>query len=108
MLLIKNVENLGVLNYFAEKMIQFSSNTRQLIINITLLSFTSSMLLTNDVAILTLMPIYLKITKKIDVLQNKILGAVFLVIAANLGSSFFPFGNPQNLFFNVSFFTKSF
>lgn len=98
MLLIKNVENLGVLNYFAEKMIEISSNTRRLILNITLLSFFSSMLLTNDVAILTLMPIYLKITKKIDVLQKKIFGAVLLVIAANLGSSFFPFGNPQNLF----------
>lgn len=98
MLLIKNVETLGILNYFAERMIALSSNTRRLIINITLLSFISSMLLTNDVAILTLMPIYLKITKKIDALSRKILGAVLLVIAANLGSSFFPFGNPQNLF----------
>ncbi|MGC6770173.1 SLC13 family permease [Enterococcus sp. LJL51] len=98
MLLIKNIENLGVLNFLAEKIIHFSKDTRSLIISITLLSFFSSMLLTNDVAILTLMPIYLKITKKLKVLKDPLTGAVLLIIAANLGSSFFPFGNPQNLY----------
>lgn len=42
-------------------------------------SFFSSMLLTNDVAILTLVPLY-------------------LTIAANLGSAVTPFGNPQNIY----------
>jgi Na+/H+ antiporter NhaD/arsenite permease-like protein len=98
MLLVANIEKLGILTYLAEKLIDFSATTRALIRNITLLAFFSSMLLTNDVAILSLMPIYLTITKKIPDMKNKILGAVLLIIAANLGSSFFPFGNPQNLF----------
>ncbi|MGM0219936.1 SLC13 family permease [Enterococcus sp. AZ126] len=98
MLFVKNIEKLGILNYFAEKMIDFSSTTRSLIRNIVLLAFISSMILTNDVAILTLMPIYLTIIQKFTDMENKIAGAVLLIIAANLGSSFFPFGNPQNLF----------
>ncbi|MBM7690011.1 hypothetical protein BCR24_14000 [Enterococcus ureilyticus] len=98
MLFVKNVENLGILTFFAEKMIDFSATTRSLIRNIVLLSFFSSMLLTNDVAILTLMPIYLTIIKKFPTMTDKIAGAVLLIVAANLGSSFFPFGNPQNLF----------
>ncbi|WP_404589084.1 SLC13 family permease [Enterococcus sp. UD-01] len=98
MLLVKNIEQLGVLTYFAEKLIDLSKTTRSLIRNITLLAFFSSMLLTNDVAILTLMPIYLMITRKLPMLKNKAFGAVILIIAANLGSSFFPVGNPQNLF----------
>ncbi|MBO0466233.1 hypothetical protein JZO73_01670 [Enterococcus plantarum] len=98
MLFVKNLEKLGILTYFAEKMIDFSSTTRSLIRNIVILSFLSSMVLTNDVAILTLMPIYLTIIKKFPKMENKILGAVLLIVAANLGSSFFPFGNPQNLF----------
>ena len=98
MLFVKNLENLGILTYLADKMIDFSATTRSLIRNITILSFFSSMVLTNDVAILTLMPIYLTIITKFSNMENKILGAVLLIIAANLGSSFFPFGNPQNLF----------
>lgn len=98
MLFVKNLEKLGILTYFAEKMIDFSSTTRSLIRNIVILSFVSSMILTNDVAILTLMPIYLTIIKKFPEMENKILGAILLIVAANLGSSFFPFGNPQNLF----------
>lgn len=98
MLFIKNLEKLGILTYFADKMIDFSSTSRDLIRNIVFLSFFSSMILTNDVAILTLMPIYLTIIKKFPEIGNNVFGAVLLIIAANLGSSFFPFGNPQNLF----------
>ncbi|MDA9470705.1 SLC13 family permease [Enterococcus sp. 5H] len=115
MLLVANIEKLGILNYIAIKLIDISSNSRVLIRNITLLSLFSSMLLTNDVAILSLMPIYLTITKKIPNMHNKITGAVLLIIAANLGSSFFPFGNPQNLFLfsyysltTIEFFRLSF
>lgn len=97
MLFVKNLENLGILTYLADKMIDFSATTRSLIRNITILSFFSSMVLTNDVAILTLMPIYLTIIKKFSNMENKILGAVLLIIAANLGVAS-SFGNPQNLF----------
>lgn len=98
MLLVKNIEKLGILTYFADKLIDLSKTSRSLIRNITFLSFFSSMILTNDVAILTLMPIYLTIIKKFPDMKNKLFGAILLIIAANLGSSFFPFGNPQNLF----------
>lgn len=98
MLWVKNIEKLGLLNYFAARLIDVSKTNRSIIRNITLLAFFSSMLLTNDVAILTLMPIYLTITVSVPNMKNKLTGAVLLIIAANLGSSFFPFGNPQNLF----------
>lgn len=105
MLLLQNIEKLGVLTYLSEKLIIRSTTTRQLIRNITLLSFISSMFVTNDVAILTFMPIYLTTAKKIN-LSNQSLGAILLIIAANLGSAFFPFGNPQNLFL-FSYFSLS-
>lgn len=98
MLLVKNIEKLGILTYLADKLIDLSKTSRGLIRSITFLSFFSSMLLTNDIAILTLMPIYLTIIKKIPTMKNKMFGAILLIIAANLGSSVFPFGNPQNLF----------
>ena len=98
MLLVKNIEHLGLLQICADALIRFSTSTRSLLLGITFLAFVSSMVLTNDVAILTLMPIYLTITKKIAFGKDKQMGAIMLIVAANLGSSFFPFGNPQNLF----------
>lgn len=99
MLWIKNIEKIGILNYLADQLIDVSKTNRSLIRNITFLAFFSSMLLTNDVAILTLMPIYLTMTQTLPKMKNKLTGAILLIIAANLGSSFFPFGNPKIYFY---------
>lgn len=98
MLIISGLDSTGILSYFGQVLVKKSLTLRQLIRYIVLLSFFSSMFLTNDVAILTLLPIYLRMTKVIANRQSVLLGSVYIIIAANLGSSFFPFGNPQNLF----------
>ncbi|WP_430609211.1 SLC13 family permease [Enterococcus sp. DIV0876] len=98
MLVINGLEHAGLLHALGQKMLQKSHNLRTLIQSIVLLSFFSSMVLTNDVAILTLLPIYLSITRTVQNRPIILLGAVYLTAAANIGSSLFPFGNPQNLF----------
>jgi len=98
MLVINGLDNSGILSYFGHILVRKSVSFRQLIRYIVLLSFFSSMFLTNDVAILTLLPIYLRLTRFIPNRQAVLLGTVYTIAAANLGSSFFPFGNPQNLF----------
>ena len=97
-LTIKGLEKAGLLNFIGQRLLSKSHSLRALIRTIVLLSFFSSMVLTNDVAILTLLPMYLLITKGIQEQKSVLLGAVYLIVAANLGSSLFPFGNPQNLF----------
>ena len=60
---------------------------------LVLATFFSSMLVTNDVAILVMVPITLALqTKRRDVL------VILEVLAANAGSALTPIGNPQNLF----------
>lgn len=98
MLTINGLEKAGLLNFIGQRLLSKSHSLRALIRTIVLLSFFSSMVLTNDVAILTLLPMYLLITKGIQEQKSVLLGAVYLIVAANLGSSLFPFGNPQNLF----------
>ncbi|AYW51073.1 cation transporter [Tetragenococcus halophilus] len=98
MLVISGLDATGILSYFGQILVKKSLTFRQLIRYIVLLSFFSSMFLTNDVAILTLLPIYLRMTKALANRQSVLLGSVYIIVAANLGSSFFPFGNPQNLF----------
>ena len=62
------------------------------------------MIVTNDVALITFVPLTLVIGKKIKINPFKII--IFQTIAANLGSSLTPMGNPQNLFI-YSFFKVS-
>lgn len=54
------------------------------------------MLMTNDVALLTVVPITMTMAKKAGFNPLKVI--VLETAAANIGSSFTPFGNPQNLF----------
>lgn len=98
MLLIQGFEQVGLLRFVAQKLLHYSKNSRQLVQLMILLSLVGSMFLTNDVAILTLLPIYLKLLAVVPKFKGRFLGSVLIIVAANLGSSFFPFGNPQNLF----------
>lgn len=98
MLLIQGFEQVGLLRFVAQKLLHHSQDSRRLVQLMVLLSLIGSMFLTNDVAILTLLPIYLKILNLLPKFKGRLLGSVLIIVAANLGSSFFPFGNPQNLY----------
>lgn len=54
------------------------------------------MLMTNDVALLTVVPVTIAMAKKAGFDPIKVI--VLETAAANIGSSFTPFGNPQNLY----------
>ena len=62
------------------------------------LTFFSSMLITNDVALLTFVPFTLVLLGLTGRGQDVILVVVLQTAAANLGSMLTPVGNPQNLY----------
>lgn len=65
---------------------------------LTLLCFFLSMLITNDVALITFVPFAILTLKKSEK-ENLILPTVILqTLSANLGSMLTPIGNPQNLY----------
>jgi Na+/H+ antiporter NhaD/arsenite permease-like protein len=96
MVVIKAFEELRVLDKFAISILNNSNNTKSVSTILILLCFFSSMFVTNDVALLTFVPITLVISRKTkkDMMETIILQT----IAANIGSSLTPMGNPQNLF----------
>jgi Na+/H+ antiporter NhaD/arsenite permease-like protein len=96
MLAIKAFEELRVLDKFAISIINKCNNSKSVSAILILLCFFSSMLVTNDVALLTFVPLTLVISRK---MKMPMLDTVILqTIAANIGSSLTPMGNPQNLF----------
>lgn len=62
------------------------------------LCFFSSMLITNDVTLITFVPFTMLVCRMIGQVKPVVKLIVFETIAANLGSMATPVGNPQNLY----------
>lgn len=81
-------------------------NLRNAIFGLVFITFFGSMLLANDMALLTFLPLGYFVLKSTG--QEKYMAFTFIMqnIAANLGGMVTPFGNPQNLYlysyFNIS------
>lgn len=101
MAVMAGLQQIGLFNYVAEKLLQKVKKIRGLIFILIMLCFVSSMLITNDVALITFVPFTFIVLKMI--LQEKaekviVPVVVMQTIAANLGSMLTPIGNPQNLY----------
>ena len=92
---LKNIKFFYIL---AKKIVQLFKNARMSVIALVYITFIGSMLIANDMALLTFLPLgffVLTTTKK-----EKYMAFTFIMqnIAANLGGMLTPFGNPQNLY----------
>lgn len=103
MIVIESLKELDFFNYLSQKLIAKLNNTRSLSFVLINLCFFSSMLITNDVALITFVPLSLLILKNINSLKLIIDVIVLETIAANLGSQLTPLGNPQNLYLFTHF-----
>ena len=98
MLVVIGFQNLGVFSFCADKLCSKVKNLRQLSLTLILLCFFSSMLITNDVALITFVPFAILILFQTQNIKHCAFIVVMQTIAANLGSILTPLGNPQNLF----------
>ena len=98
MLVVLGFQNLGVFSFCADKLCSKVKNLRQLSLTLILLCFFSSMLITNDVALITFVPFAILILIQTQNIKYCAFIVVMQTIAANLGSILTPLGNPQNLF----------
>lgn len=98
MAVVNGFSSIGVFRQLGEALLQKLSGTRSLAWALILLCFFSSMLITNDVALITFVPFTILV---LNLVQKQDLFIRFIVletIAANLGSMLTPLGNPQNLY----------
>ena len=103
MLVMAGLNALGVFRLLADKLLSRTNSTRTLGLTLNLLCFFSSMLITNDVALITFVPFTLIVLKLSDKMNKAILLVVLETVAANLGSMLTPIGNPQNLYLFSAF-----
>lgn len=109
MTIVAGFKELGFFDLLAEKLLAAAGNLRATILVLVFLCFFLSMVITNDVALITFVPFTITVLHKMgeEVRQKWLFQVVVMqTIAANLGSMFTPIGNPQNLYlFGLSDFT---
>ncbi len=87
----------GAFQSLFSKLISKTVSIRNLSLILILVCFFSSMVITNDVALITFVPLTMLLLKCISS-QRVIFIIVMETIAANLGSMVTPMGNPHNIF----------
>ena len=97
------LKNIRFFYALAHKIVELFKNSRMAILTLVYITFIGSMLIANDMALLTFLPlgyIVLHATGK-----EKYMAFTFIMqnIAANLGGMLTPFGNPQNLYLYSKF-----
>ena len=95
---VAGLRKAGVFSALAHTLCRRAKNTRAIGIILVCLCFFSSMLITNDVALLTFVPFSVVVLGLAGRRQELIRVVVLQTVAANLGSMLTPVGNPQNLY----------
>lgn len=98
MTIMAGLSRLGVFRIACRHLLSAVRGPRRLALALTLLAFFSSMLITNDVALVTFVPFALLALCTLDSPRHACFTVVMMTIAANLGSMLTPIGNPQNLY----------
>lgn len=98
MTIMAGLSRLGVFRIACRHLLSAVRGPRRLALALTLLAFFSSMLITNDVALVTFVPFALLALRTLDSPRHACFTVVMMTIAANLGSMLTPIGNPQNLY----------
>lgn len=98
MTVVAGLRQAGLFSRLAHRLCLGVGNLRVLGVLLVLLSFFSSMLITNDVALLTFVPFTILVLSMARRPQSLIYYTVLQTLAANLGSILLPIGNPQNLY----------
>ena len=91
----------GVFDRLGRALLSHTRTTLQLTAVLVGLCFFSSMVITNDVSLLTFVPFTFVVVNSLDAaVRDKLLLPIVCMqtIAANLGSMLTPLGNPQNLY----------
>ncbi|MBO5286636.1 MAG: citrate transporter [Clostridia bacterium] len=99
------LKNIRFFYILARRVVTLFKNTRASILALVYITFIGSMLIANDMALLTFLPLGYFVLNATG--KEKYMAFTFIMqnISANLGGMLTPFGNPQNLylysFFNI-------
>ena len=92
------LRNICFFYVLAQRVVVLFKNARMCVLALVYITFIGSMLIANDMALLTFLPLGYFVLKETG--KEKYMAFTFIMqnISANLGGMLTPFGNPQNLY----------
>ncbi len=98
LLVVGAFKNICIFEIIARKLVEKFKYRRSLILTVIFITFFGSMILANDMALLTFLPLGYFVLKNSGNEKYMIYTFIMQNIAANLGGMLTPFGNPQNIY----------
>lgn len=98
MVAMAGFKSLGLFQILGGALLSKVRTSRGVKLSLVLLCFFSSMFITNDVALITFVPIGIVTLKMAGLYEMIVPVAALQTVAANLGSMVTPMGNPQNIY----------
>ena len=98
MAVVQGFQKAGTFLYLGNRLLEHTATVRAMLFVLVLLPFLSSMVITNDVALLTFVPFGLTVLSLVRQERQAVWLVALQTAAANLGSMLTPMGNPQNLY----------
>ena len=97
------LRNIKFFYTLAQKIVELFKNIRLCVLALVYITFIGSMLIANDMALLTFLPLGYFVLNTTN--KQRYMAFTFIMqnIAANLGGMLTPFGNPQNLYLYTKF-----
>ena len=98
MMVVAGFQSLGIFTLLGKLLLRKAGSSRGISILLVLLCFFCSMIITNDVTLITFVPFTLLVFRMVHREERVLKIVVLETIAANLGSMATPIGNPQNIY----------
>ena len=89
------LKNVSFFQITARKLVCLFKNTRSVILSLVYITFIGSMIIANDMALITFLPLGYFVLDTTDNKDKMAFLFIMQTIAANLGGMLTPFGNPQ-------------
>ena len=97
------LKNIRFFYILAKRIVRIFKNTRMSILALVYITFIGSMLIANDMALLTFLPLGYFVLTTTGKERHMAFTFIMQNIAANLGGMLTPFGNPQKLYLYTKF-----
>lgn len=92
------LKNIRFFTYLSRKIVVLAGNVRSAVLTLVYITFIGSMILANDMALITFLPLGYYVLSSTGKTEYAAFCFIMQNISANLGGMLTPFGNPQNLY----------
>ena len=103
LMVVSVFDSSGLLEFLAHSMVERVKSLRTLVIVLVLVTLCCSMILSNDMTLVSVLPLAVLLLKSIGRERDIPFTFIVITLTANLGGMLLPFGNPHNLYLYTMF-----